>query len=128
MRRAYLVLEPDVEPEPLAAPLPDWPEALGSLLLEPDEDEPLADGSLEPEEEEPPISLEPVEPDEELPLEPLVDPLLLAPPPNDGSLLCEAPLLLLPLESASSPLPQPTARAPTINMTGPIVNSFLISI
>ena len=124
MRRAYWLLEPepDVEPEPLAAPLPDWPEALGSLLLDPDEDEPLADGSLEPEDEEPPISLEPVEPEDELPLEPLVE------PPADGSLLCEAPLLLLPLEPPSSPLSQPTASAPTINMTGPIVNSFLISI
>lgn len=112
-----------MESEPLAAPLPDWPEAFG-LLLEPDEDEPLADGSLEPEDEEPPMSLEPVDPDDELPLEPL--PLA---PPADGSLLCEAPLLLLPLEPALSPLlPQPTARAPTINMTGPIVTSFLISI
>ena len=93
------------------------------LPLEPDEDDPLADGSLEPE-DEPPISLEPVEPDEELPLEPLVDPLPLALPAE--SPLCEAPLLLVAV--SSSPLPQPTASAPTINITGPIVNSFLISI
>ena len=108
-----------MEPEPLAAPLPVWPEALGSLLPEPDEDEPPADGLLEPEDDEPPISLEPVEPEDELPLA----------PPDEVSLLCEAPLLLLPAEPASSPpLSQPTANAPTINMTGPRVNSFLISI
>lgn len=68
------------------------------------------------------MSLEPVAPDEELPLvEPL--PLVL---PEAESPLCDAPVLLD--ADSSSPLPQPTASAPTINMTGPIVNSFLISI